>query len=407
MKLSSRHLAGTSSAVFAISSLLATAQESTVETVPVKTDDQSPQAQPAQAAEEAPAIQLALLLDTSGSMSGLIEQAKTQLWTVVNQFATAKQKGKAPVLQVSLYEYGKSSLPPASHWIRQIQPLTRDLDKLSEELFALRTQGGKEYCGAVISEAVTSLAWDASPQIYKAIFIAGNEPFTQGPVSPSEACKEAISRGIIVNTIHCGPEQAGTEGGWKQGALLADGSFMIIDQNQAVAHIEAPQDAEILKLNTGINDTYIPFGKAGAEGKLSQAGVDTRSKRIAQSNLVDRSVAKASASYFNARWDLADACQQKGFRWEDVKKEDLPQELRKLTTEELKAHVGKQIECRADLRKKILALSKERRAYVAEKQKELAEDNSLGEAVATAVRRQASAKGVTFGSEETNKQDSP
>jgi hypothetical protein len=128
-----------------------------------------------EAVTDAPLVQIAVLLDTSGSMQGLIEQAKTQLWKLVNEFITAKQDGKTPVVQVALYEYGKSSLRSEDHWIRQIQPLTRDLDKVSEELFALTTNGGDEYCGAVIQRATLDLAWDANPKVYKAIFIAGNE----------------------------------------------------------------------------------------------------------------------------------------------------------------------------------------------------------------------------------------
>src|SRR5436190_7812027 len=159
-----------------------------------------------------PLVQLAILLDTSNSMDGLIAQAKTQLWNIVNEFATAKQDGKAPRVQVALYEYGNNGLDQAKGWVRQVTPLTDDLDKLSEQLFSLKTNGGEEYCGWVIRDATAQLAWDSSPKTYKAIFIAGNEPFTQGPVSYVESCKGAIAKGIIVNTIHCGPEQAGIEG---------------------------------------------------------------------------------------------------------------------------------------------------------------------------------------------------
>ena len=69
-------------------------------------------------------------------MDGLIDQAKTQLWTIVNQFATAHRQGKIPVLQVALYEYGKSSIPADENYLRMIVPLTTDLDKVSQELFA-------------------------------------------------------------------------------------------------------------------------------------------------------------------------------------------------------------------------------------------------------------------------------
>ncbi len=208
-------------------------------------------------------VQLAILLDTSGSMSGLIEQAKTQLWSIVNTFIQAKQNGRVPFVEVALYEYGNDGLNAETHWIRQIQPLTRDLDKISEELFSLRTNGGSEFCGAVIKRAVGDLEWDTSPNTYKAIFVAGNEPFNQGPVDPASACREAIGNGIIVNSIHCGSEQVGINTGWKAGPLLADGKYLVIDHNKAVVHVDAPQDKEILKWNTSLNETYVPIGQIG------------------------------------------------------------------------------------------------------------------------------------------------
>src|SRR5262245_51242775 len=84
-------------------------------------------------------IQVALLLDTSSSMDGLIGQAKTQLWKIVNELSAAKKDGVRPVLEIALYEYGKSTLSAGEGYIRQILPLTGDLDKVSEELFALTT----------------------------------------------------------------------------------------------------------------------------------------------------------------------------------------------------------------------------------------------------------------------------
>src|SRR6185369_13747376 len=127
-----------------------------------------------------PLVQMAILLDTSSSMDGLIDQARTQLWRVVNEFITATRDGKKPELQVALYEYGKPTLGQESGFIRQVVPLTTDLDKVSQELFGLKTNGGDEYCGWVIRTAVEQLSWSKSNKDLKVIFIAGNEPFTQG-----------------------------------------------------------------------------------------------------------------------------------------------------------------------------------------------------------------------------------
>ncbi len=155
-----------------------------------------------------PLVQIAILLDTSGSMSGLIDQARAELWSIVNEFILSERGGRQPEIQVALYEYGNMGLSSETGWIRRIVPLTTDLDKVSEELFALKTNGGDEYCGWVIRDATQKLAWSSSPEDLKVIFIAGNEPFTQGPVDYREVCRAAIARGVIVNTIHCGGEQA-------------------------------------------------------------------------------------------------------------------------------------------------------------------------------------------------------
>lgn len=110
-------------------------------------------------------VQIAILLDTSNSMDGLIEQAKSQLWKIVNEFNDARQDDKVPVVQVALYEYGNNGLSVASNYIRQILPFTRDLDSVSEQLFKLTTNGGDEYCGAVIRHALDSLDWKPSSKV--------------------------------------------------------------------------------------------------------------------------------------------------------------------------------------------------------------------------------------------------
>ena len=99
----------------------------------------------------------------------LIYWITTNLWTIVQQFANAKRNGQTPVLRVALFEYGNTRLPASEGFIRQVVALTDDLDKLSECLFGLTTNGGDEYCGQVIDEAITRLDWSKENGGYKAI----------------------------------------------------------------------------------------------------------------------------------------------------------------------------------------------------------------------------------------------
>jgi len=355
-------------------------------------------AKPAAEQSEKPLVQIAILLDTSGSMQGLIEQAKSQLWKICNEFIKARQDGVAPEVQVALYEYGKSNLSKEFGWVRQIQPLSTDLDKISEELFALRTSGGSEYCGWVIRDAVRDLAWNPRSDVYKVIFIAGNEPFTQGPVDYAESCKAAIAKGIIVNTIHCGGEAEGINTKWKDGADLADGRFLIIDHNQAVVSIEAPQDKEISRLGVELNKTYLAYGVNGRGGATRQEAQDASVATLAPASgaAVQRSIAKASANYQNAGWDLVDAAKEKDFALGEIPTEELPAEMQKMTLEERKQFIAKNAQARGELQKQINKLNQERETYIAEKRKETAGANTLDTVVISAIREQSARANFKF-----------
>ncbi|NQT93495.1 MAG: VWA domain-containing protein [Lentisphaerae bacterium] len=345
--------------------------------------------------EERPLVQLAVLLDTSGSMDGMIAQAKSQLWSIVNEFATAKRDGQRPVLEVALYHYGTPSLGADNGYVRQLAPLTDDLDKISEELFALNTSGGDEYCGWVIQSATKQLKWSEKSDDYKAIFIAGNESFAQGGVNYKGACKDAIKKGIIVNTIHCA---GGADDAWADGARRADGTFMKIDGSKAVAEIETPQDKELVALNDALNKTYIAYGKKGAQSAARQAAVDSKSSGLGRGNLSQRVASKASHQYRNTAWDLVDALDEDAVKLEDVKDKDLPKAMKKMTLEERKAYVAKKQAEREGIQKEIKVLSAERNKFIAEKRKEEAESNkdTLGNQIREAVRDQAEAKGFDF-----------
>jgi hypothetical protein len=343
-----------------------------------------------------PLVQLAILLDTSGSMNGLIDQAKIQLWSIVNEFATARREGSRPELQVALYEYGKSTIPASEGYLRMILPLTTDLDAVSEQLFALQTNGGEEYCGRVIKAAAEGLAWSDVPSDVRIMVIAGNEPFTQGDVDFREAIPAAVRMGIVINTIHCGDEQTGIATGWKDGAILGEGAYSVIDQNRAVAHIAAPQDEEIARLGVELNTTYIAFGEAGVQGYARQRMQDANAQGAAPAAEVQRAVSKASTLYQNASWDLVDAVNQKQVKLEEIKPEDLPEAMRAMTPEQRAQHVGAMAQRRQALQVRIQALDAERQSFVTARRRELGEDNTLGAALLAPMKKQAEAKGFVF-----------
>jgi hypothetical protein len=345
-----------------------------------------------------PTVQLAILLDTSNSMDGLIAQAKTQLWNIVNEFVRARKDGHPPAIQVALFEYGKASLQPKDGYVRLILPLTDDLDRVSEELFALTTNGGDEYCGWVIRDAVNRLDWSGARDVYKAIFIAGNEPFTQGSVDFHRSCRAAIERGILVNTIFCGGNAEGRQTGWSDGAVLADGRYLSIDQDQKVVEIPTPQDGEIARLGVELNKTYLPYGRMGQAGQLRQSVQDANAVSASPGALVARSVSKGNAFYCNDAWDLVDALKNGKCKLEEVKAEDLPPELRKLDNAGRKAKIEEAAKQRGTIQARILELNKERDRFLADERKKQrgAKEDTLDQAITKAIRDQVSRHHFTF-----------
>lgn len=344
-----------------------------------------------------PQVQLAILLDTSGSMDGLIEQAKTQIWGIVNDLATAKQRAERPALTVALYEYGKSTIPASEGYLRQILPLTDDLDEVSNQLFALTTNGGEEYCGQVIEAATKGLSWSTDPADLRIIVIAGNEPFSQGTVDYHKTVPEAAKKGIIVNTIFCGNRQEGVQTGWEDGARLGEGQYGFIDQGATVPHIDAPQDGDIARLSGELNLTYIPFGAEGDRAAARQEAQDKNAAGASPEAQVARAQTKSSYLYSNAGWDLVDAVKEKKVKLEEVAAKDLPQNMQQMSPAQREAYVKQQLESRASLQQQIQGLTAARDEFVAKKRKEQAgQPSTLAAALIATIRKQAQDHGFTY-----------
>lgn len=356
------------------------------------------QIDPITAERSPPKIQLAILLDTSSSMSGLIDQARNQLWQVVNEFSESTKDGVKPRLEVAVYEYGNSGLSNDSGYTRQVTGLTQELDQVSEALFSLTTNGGDEYCGYAISTAVANLAWSDSDRDIKAIFIAGNEPFTQGPVPFKQAMASARSEGITVNTIHAGPYDQGVNSGWQQGAQLAGGDYMSIDHNHQVAHLAAPQDKKIAELNARLNRTYIPYGKEGQKKAQRQLMQDQKSDGISAGLLAKRAKSKISAMYRNSSWDLVDALEEETFDLEELDRDQLPAEMKAMNAPRRAEYVAEKAREREAIKAEIKEQGIRRDDYVAAAKAASPTPSvaTMNDALGSAIRKQGAKKDYVF-----------
>jgi len=341
-------------------------------------------------------IDLAICLDTSGSMSGLINSARGKLWQIVSELAMAKP---SPHLRVALLTYGTPSYGRGSGWVRVNLDLTDDLDRVYQELFALRTKGGTEYVARVTRRAVDSLSWDRATDTYRVIFVAGNESAYQDPEFRNEdVCKSAITRDIVVNSIYCGGAGHSDADGYRRTAMLAEGRYASIDQNRGTVTVSTPYDDDLVRLGAELNTTYVAYGRRAREAAGNQRDQDSNAAKMGPAVAAQRAGAKASSVYRNDGWDLVDASKKKDFKLEEAADQALPEKMQKMDLEERKAHLEEMTQRRKKLQEKITELSAKRRAHVeAEMQKKpLAEDKSFDRAVRTAVRKQAEAKGFAF-----------
>ncbi|NNJ88579.1 MAG: VWA domain-containing protein [Eudoraea sp.] len=338
-----------------------------------------------------PVVKIALLLDTSNSMDGLINQAKSQLWDIVNQFAYAKcGNDSRPGLQIALYQYGNDDLASQEGYVQQVLGFSSDLDEISEKLFSLTTNGGEEFCGQVIHQSLLQLKWGKNPDDLKMIFIAGNEPFTQGRKDFRESVLNAKEKDIVVNTIFCGSYTQGVNTHWQEGALLAGGEYMAIDHNRQVVHIKTPYDKIIIKLNAQLNNTYISYGTKGTHRIAQQRTQDAQAMEMEEVVAVKRAVSKSSGYYNNAEWDLVDASAKDDFDLGKVKKETLPASLKGKSDQQIKKHLAEKKAERQSVQKEIQQANAKREAYLAKQQKN--ETGELEQAMLQAIRKQAAKK---------------
>lgn len=344
-------------------------------------------------------IQLVILFDTSNSMDGLIEQAKSKIWAIVNETTGLRYQGVVPTLEIAVYDYGNSGLSAQSNYIRQQTPFTTNLDVISEKLFALRTNGGDEFCGAVIKKSLDDLTWSADPKDLKMIYIAGNEPFTQGPIDYKEACKLAVSKGVFINTIYCGVYDQGVRESWKDGATCSKGDYFNINSNEKIAYYSTPYDSLIQQKNTKLNGTYVAYGSAAVYNFTNQAAQDNNAKMQSAAVSTERIIVKSKKSaYKNEDWDAVDAYNADSTFLDKAKDEDLPKEMKGKTKEEKEKIILEKNAERDKIQQEIGELAKKREEYINElKKKEASNANQkkddFGTAVSNGIHEKAKAIG--------------
>jgi hypothetical protein len=342
-------------------------------------------------AQPRPKVDIVVALDTSGSMSGLINATRQKLWDIVNEVAKAQP---APKLRVGLVTFGSQGTE-ADGYVVINSELTSDLDSIYEKLFQLSTRGGTEYVGRAVYRSVKEMGWDKDPDTLRQIYVAGNESADQDRrVTAAKAVKLARKHDIFVNTIYCGGEGDSDAASWRAVAGTGLGAYASIDHNHGTVAVATPFDARLNALSTRLNGTYVAYGSGGGVGFAKQAAQDKNAARVHASTGASRALAKASAVYSNPGWDLVDA--RKAGKLKTIAPAAMPAPLRGKSDKEVNAYIdGKEKERKA-LRKQIVELSEKREAFVkAElKKKGISTNKAFDTVVKRALRRQAKMKNI-------------
>ncbi|MFP6872672.1 MAG: vWA domain-containing protein [Verrucomicrobiales bacterium] len=343
-------------------------------------------------------VEVCFVLDTTGSMSGLIAGAKAKIWSIANDLTNADP---SPRLKIGLVGYRDRG----DNYVTRKFPLTDDLDAVYENLMKFQAQGGGDSPESVnqgLSEAVNDIKWSEKKDALKIIFLVGDCPphmDYQDDVKYPETCKLAVKNDIIINSIQCG-NNTETRTIWKQIAHLSEGSFAAIEQGGGMAAIATPVDSRIAELTREINGTVIAFGndkeQALAQSKISLASSASPAATAARQAYFSKNLGGKAIS---GREDLISEVADGNVDLDEVQIEDLPEKYRKLSKSELAGAVKEQQAKRHELQAEMSKLVTERNAWVKkamEKRKAEKKDNGFDAQIRRAVKEQGAKKGIKY-----------
>jgi Mg-chelatase subunit ChlD len=359
---------------------------------------------------EKPRIEVCFVLDTTGSMGGLIAGAKEKIWSMANEIISAKP---TPEVRIGLIAYRDKT----DAYTTKVYPLSNDIDDIYAKLMAFKAQGGgdtPESVNQALNEGVTKMKWSKDKKVLKIIFLVGDAPphmdYKQD-VKYLDSCKLAMKKDLIINTIQCG-NMAATTPIWQEIARSAEGKFARILQGGGVMAIATPFDKEIAACNAKLGHTVCVYGDARAQrfaaSKVTLA--DSAPAAAAADRLAYLSKAKAGEDAFSevisGGGDLVDLLANKKMKLADIEEKKLPENVRKMDKKEREVYFTKQIADRKKLQAELTGLLKKRSTFVIAKKVELkkaGKGDGFDEKVSSFIREQAAKKGFRYEEEKAPK----
>lgn len=345
-------------------------------------------------------IEVVFVLDTTGSMSGLINAAKEKIWSIANTMASAQN---APDIKMGLVAYRDRG----DAYITQTVALSGDLDSMYAQLMDYQAEGGgdtPESVNQALYEAVNTMAWSQGQDTYKVVFLVGDAPAHmdyQDDVHYSETIAVAKTKGIIINTIQAGRDSA-TTANWQHMARLGNGDYFQVEQSGNAVAIATPFDKEMALLSKELDDTRLYFGnkaekakqarKIAATDKLHALASDESKARRAAFNS-----APSGKTNFLGENELVEAIVSGDVDLASIQHDHLPKSIQSLSEEEQETFIRQRAEDRSNLQDEMRALVEKRDDYL---KKQVAEaggkKDSLDAKILSSIQSQAKEKGLVY-----------
>jgi Mg-chelatase subunit ChlD len=343
-----------------------------------------------------PRIDVVFVLDTTGSMGGLIEGAKAKIWSIANQMISAKP---TPRLRIGLVGYRDRG----DEYVTKRFDLSDDIDTIYGHLQGFQAGGGgdtPESVNQALHEAVHDMSWSPGRDALKIVFLVGDAPPHMDypdDVKYPATLQAAMKKDLIVNTVQCGGI-GGTAPVWKEIAGLAEGTYAAIGQTGDMQVVSTPMDGELSRLNREIGTTIVAYGSERQRGAVmaKQAVAEAAAPAAAADRLAYN---VATAKVVQGGGDLVDDLKEGRAKLADLSKDELPAELRGKSAEEQKAYLARQETKREQLQARVADLVKKRQAYIeAETRKAAAEGkgSAFDVEVARTLKEQAKRKKIVF-----------
>ena len=343
------------------------------------------------AAKHRSAVDLVFVIDTTSSMGGLLEAAKTKVWAIANEVANGKPTPELRIGLVAFRDRGDA-------YLTKVSDLTKDLDKMYAELLALRPEGGgdgPEHVLQALSEASERISWSKDPKTFKVLYLVGDAPAHEDyrDTKPLAALvSDLVAKGVVVNTVQCG-SGGQTQEQWTRIARSGEGRYIALAHDGGGTAPDTPFDGRLAELHGRLEGSVLAFGARREETLSRLSSVRGMMSAAAPAAAAERAAFKAGGA-FSADSDLLQAVEDKSVDLAALKEDELPSSLRGKDAAGRRQELETLRRQRAELKAEIAKTAKERDAW--RKKNSTPQKDSFDAKLIETLKEQAARKGIAY-----------